>query len=112
MKAYEVYTDFSEVGSGIVFAENVGKAKGKAIRLEIFHDKRFIDIRVKRLPELDGMESEEPADNLWLNEKIRTILVKEHGWQCNEPNVYEKCENCCAKEYCDYYLDIIRGDEE
>lgn len=111
MKAYKVYADYSE-GFEIVFAETVGEAKRKAIRLEFLQDERFIDIRVNRLPALDGMENEEPADNLWLNEMIRTILVKEYGWQCNEPNVYEKCEDCCAKEYCDYYLNIIRSDEE
>lgn len=110
MKAYKVWTDDSDKGCGIVFAESFGKARQQAQGTDACEDEEFINIRVARLPLLDGMENEEPSDNLWLNEKIRKILVKE-GWYCYEPNVYEKCEDCCAKEHCDYYLDIVSESE-
>lgn len=112
MKAYQVYSDYSEY-SQIVFTDTPGKARQEAKHMDEFDFDEFTDIRVKRLPMLDGMESEEPKDSLWLNERIRTILVRDYGWQCVEPNVYEMCDDCCAKEYCDYYKDVICnvGDE-
>jgi hypothetical protein len=99
MKAYAVRTDYSE-GSGIVFAESHNKAKMLALYTDACEDAPYIDIRAKRIPELDGMENCEPKDNPWLNEDIRMILVKEYGWGCVEPGVYEDCDKCCAKQYC------------
>ena len=104
MKAYSVSADYSE-GSDIVFAESRNQARNLARCTNACEDAPYIDIRAKRIPKLDGMEHCEPKDNLWLNEDIRLILVKEYNWACNEPNVYEDCDNCCAKQYCRYYED-------
>lgn len=99
MKAWQACTDWSE-GSQVVFAETRNQARVLVLRTDALEDEEYKDIRAYRLPLLDGMENEEPSDNLWLNEKVRTILVKEYGWQCTYPNEYEPCEECCAKEYC------------
>ena len=104
MKAYAVRTDYSE-GSGIVFAESHNQAKVLALCTDACEDAQYIDIRAKRIPELDGMENCEPKDNPWLNEDVRMILVKEYGWGCVEPGVYEDCNKCCAKQYCHWHED-------
>lgn len=105
MKAYEVYSDYSE-GNKIVFAETANKARAIAAHSDGFEDEEYKDIRAYRLPLLDGMENFEPKDNYWLNEQIRKILVRDYGWQCIEPNVYDPCAECCAKEYCGYWESI------
>ena len=99
MKAYMVYTDYSE-GSGIIFAENRNQARMLAQCTDACEDAPYIDVRAKRLPKLDGMENCEPKDNYWLNEDIRLILVKEYDCGCAEPGQYEDCDKCCAKQYC------------
>lgn len=111
MKAYSVTTNDGECGCNIVFADSVGKAKALALTLDEFEDCKFTDIVAKRKPKLDGMENCEPRDNPWLNDEIRTILVKEYGWYCFEPTE-EECKKCCCNEFCDYYEDYIKDVEE
>lgn len=105
MKAYQVISDFSE-GSKIVFAETANKARAMTVHSDGFEYEDYKDIRAYRLPLLDGMENREPTDNYWLNDEIRTILVRDYGWICTYPNEYESCEDCCAKEYCGHWESI------
>ena len=111
MKAYQVFTDWTE-GVSVVCAETRNQARAKAAYLDGFEDEQYKDIRAIRDPLLDGMEECEPKDNYWLNEKIRTILVRYYNLHCMEPNEYEACESCCANKYCDYYYenDMVNDD--
>lgn len=101
MKAWIANTDYSE-GSAIIFAENRNQARLIAMSTDACEDAPYIDIRVRRVKELDGMEDHEPKDNPWLNDEIRMILVKEYGWSCFEPE-FSDCDTCCAKEHCLYF---------
>lgn len=98
MKAWIARTDYSD-GSTIVFANTRNEAKLLAMGTDFCEYAPYIDIRVRRVPELDGMEKCEPTDNPWLNDDIRLILVKEYDWACVEPQ-YSDCDNCIAKQYC------------
>lgn len=105
MKAYEVTSDFSG-GSKIVFAETANKARAMTAHSDGYEDDGYTDIRAYRLPLLDGMEECEPKDNYWLNDEIRTILVRDYSWSCTYPNEFEPCAECCAKEYCGHWESI------
>ena len=101
MKAWICNTDYSE-GSAIVFANTRNEARKKAQFTQVCEDMPYIDIRAKRLKEIDGMENCEPRDNYWLNDDIRLILVKKYDWACVEP-INEDCDKCIAKQYCHYF---------
>ena len=101
MKAYEVTTIFGDLGSDIVWAEKPSGAKKMAARMERFHDVQFTDLRVRRIPDLDGMIDECPREGAWYSDEIRTILVRDHDWACIEP-VGEECDTCCARQWCHY----------
>lgn len=102
MKAWIANDKNCNYGSEIIFADTRGKAIVKALSRDDFEDLEFTDIRVKRIPMLDGMENAEPTDNPWLNDDIRLILVKEYDWACIEP-IGEDCDVCVAKQYCHYF---------
>lgn len=99
MKAYDVWVDNSDKGSGIVWANNRNEAKVKAQCTYSCEDERYIEIHARRLPKLDGMEDCNPKDNPWLDDNVRKILVEEYGWSCFEPNI-EDCKVCCVKNSC------------
>ena len=114
MKAYMVWVEDSDKGCGIVFAENRNQARVRAERTYACEDEEYIDIHARRLPLLDGLEGENLNADFWHDEKIRTILVKEYGWRCIEPD-YEECAVCSALDYCDEYenyMESIEDDEE
>ena len=102
MKCWVANDKNCDYGSEIIFADTRGKAISEALRRDNFEDLELTDIRVKRLPILDGMEDREPTDNPWLNDEIRLILVKEYDWACIEPE-YSDCDSCIAKEYCHWF---------
>lgn len=102
MKAWLVSNYFGH--ANIVFADTRGRAKTEALTLEDFRYDDFVDIRVKRCQELDGMEDFEPSDNYWLNEDIRAILVRYYGLSCEEPDL-DECKQCCANQYCSEWLE-------
>ncbi len=99
MKAYEVWGSDPDMGCGLVFAENEHKARQYARCVRACRDERYIDIHAKRLSLLDQFAGAEPSDNLWLNEDIRMVLVRDCGWCCIGGKSHE-CNECCAKEYC------------
>lgn len=100
MKAWMVHGADDDNGSFIVFAESRNEARKKAQFTDACENDRYIDINAKRLPGLDGMEDCEPKDNLWLNEEIRLILVRDYGWHCLESGIHEDCNRCNARIYC------------
>lgn len=103
MKAWSVFTDYGDYSS-IVFADTAGRARQKAQSTDACEYVDWRDIRVKRMPKLDGMEDREPRDAPWLNEEIRLILVKDYNWACAEPQ-YSDCDSCSAKEFCHWHDD-------
>ena len=103
MKGWRVSTDTSE-GAVIVFADNRNEAKKMALGHDVLDDARYIDLRAKRVPKIDGMENCEPRDNYWLNDEIRLIMVKEYAWACIETDGSE-CDECVARKYCLYDCD-------
>lgn len=103
MKGWMVQTETSE-GAVIVFADNRNEAKKMAIGHDVLDDARYIDLRAKRVPEIDGMEDCEPKDNYWDNGEIRKIMCKEYAWACVEP-WHEDCDKCAARDVCYYPAD-------
>lgn len=104
MKAWMVSVP-DEWGSTVVFAETRGKARSIAMHTETCADCEFIDIEVRRKPQLDkyyrGLNEMD-----WYNPKDRIALVKECGFQCH-PDYWEleDCTICSAKQYCDGYVE-------
>lgn len=93
-----VYTDVSE-GAVIVFADTASEAKTKALGHDVLDDAEYIQLRVKRIPKIDGLENCKPQDNYWDNGKIRLIMVRDYGWACIEPDGKD-CEKCAARQIC------------
>lgn len=110
MKAWKANVDWENC-SVIVFAETRGEARQMALSLlnEWYTDCRFIDVKVRRVPQADSLWLNRDY-MLWDNPEDRLFLVKELGWYCEYPE-YEICEDCIAKEYCDYYNDILKGNK-
>lgn len=105
MKAYKAWDNGScENWSTVVFAENAREAKKVAIGTELCEDANFIDVRVQRYPVADKLYSGKDEIDWW-DDETRLILVRDMGWQCEEPS-YE-CEGCVAKEYCSWHDDEL-----
>lgn len=101
MKAYHVRDSASDDNcSTIVFAENLTQAKLIAQSTDACEDARYIDIRVKRVPEADGLyKGNSEVD--WYDDETRIVLVRDFGWACWEPSF--ECDNCPAKQYCHWH---------
>ena len=92
-KAYAAWVDDSDKGCSVVFAQNARDAKKNAYSwAESCEDEKYIDIRVKRIPEADKHFDGNIIGD-WYNMELRETLVKEYGWFCIEPNK-EECEVC------------------
>lgn len=105
MKAWEIddYEGFSE----IVFAETPGKAKAIAMKLALFEDYEFAELRPYRVPKADKMYKGDPHMDMDLEENW-IFAVKELGWECFDFD-HEYCERwCCAREFCDKYQDYLK----
>ena len=101
MKAYQVYdSENDDPYLTIVFAENPTKAKLIAQSTETCEDSRYIDIRVRRLPEADELYKGK-AEIDWYDVKMRIALVRDFGWACWEPSF--ECDTCPAKIYCHWH---------
>lgn len=67
MKAYKVYdTEDHEGYQDIVFAETAREAKKQGRTLDSCVDAEYINIRVNRLPFLDGMENRSEQEILYI----------------------------------------------
>lgn len=102
MKAYMVQTDWTEQ-CDIVFAETANKAKSAALGRGICEDVDYIDIHVKRLPEIDKFYKGVQYDEyFWRDLEVRKILIEKYGWYCLYP-FHEECERC---QLCEEYEQI------
>ena len=110
MKAW-LARDKDEFCATVVFAETRGKAKVIAMHTETCEDTDFIDIEVRRKPQMDKYYTEGKKEMDWFNSKDRIALVKDCGFYCDRDYwEFADCEVCSAKEYCDHYQDI-RSDQ-
>ena len=105
MKAYKAYDKTECFYSTVVFAETSGKARSEATRTDTCEDVPFTDIRVLRVPELDGAYRGF-SEMDWYNDIDRRAMVAV-GWKCWEPMDYE-CEACCARDICTH----VDGEED
>ena len=98
MKAYKAWdVENYECGSAVIFAENIKEAKKIAHWLETFEDSRWIDVRVKRYPEMDAHYRGNRTTD-WYDAQDRIALVS-LGWSCVEPLECE-CRECPARAIC------------
>lgn len=103
-KAYMISADYADC-SEVVWAESSGKTKRIALdSCESMWDLRFIDLRAKRLPEVDLLYSGKAIAD-WYDMEIRIKLVSEYGWHCAEPD-YRDCKVCPANSYCDTWEEL------
>ena len=105
MKAWLV-CEKDEFGAAVVFAETRGKAKVLARSTGACEDASFLDIEAHRVPHMDKYYTEGKKEMDWFTLKDRIALITECGFYC-EDATKEKCEDCLAIDYCDYYKDYI-----
>lgn len=55
---------------------------------------------------MDKYYTEGKKEMDWFTLKDRIALITEYGFYC-EDATKEKCEDCLAKDYCNYYKDYI-----
>ena len=101
MKAWLV-REKDEFCATVVFAETRGKAKVLAKYTDACEDCAFVDIEVRRVPQVDKYYEDGKTELDWCNPQDRLILVKELDFSCESVEM-EKCEECSAKEYCISY---------
>lgn len=101
MKAYRAWDDGSDEGyTTIVFAENIHEAKKIASSTQACEYAKWIDIRVKREPNADGLYEGKPEVD-WYDDETRLALVRDFEWSCLEPS--SECGSCVAREYCRFW---------
>lgn len=106
MKAWLVRENSIE-GCEVVFAETRGKATAIALHTETFEDDDFINLVVRRIPEIDKYYTNGKRRMDWNNQKDRLALVKEYGFSCIDECFGEFCGDCLSKDYCDRYDEYI-----
>lgn len=90
----------------VVFAETRGKARSLAKATDACSEADFVDIEVRRMPQADKYYKEGKWHLDFDTPNDRIVLVKECGFRCEYIEPYF-CEDCAAKEYCDYYQDFL-----
>lgn len=103
MKAWLV-REKGEFLATVVFAETRGKARAIARYTDACEDCGFCDIEVHRVPNMDKYYKDGKTEMDWYNPQDRIALVKECCFQCAEIE-YADCDECSAKEFCDFYKD-------
>lgn len=109
MKAYQVWDSGNdENGSTVVFAESARDAKAQARSTDVCENAEYIDIRVKRLPEMDDhCRGRDEID--WRDAEDRRALAA-LGWQCGNPDL-DDCPACPARDLCGYW-DALEFEKE
>lgn len=103
MKAWLV-REKDEFFATVVFAETRGKARAIAQLTDACEDCDFCDIEVHRFPQADKYYKDGKMEMDWDNPQDRIALVKECGFYCVSVE-YADCEDCSAREFCDFYND-------
>lgn len=108
MKAWLV-REKDEFCATVVFAETISEAKSIALTTECCEDVDFINLEARRMPQMDKYYNAGKTEIDWNIPQDRIILCKEGGFFC-EDTLIEDCLKCCAKKYCDYFLDNYSDD--
>ena len=107
MKAWKVWDRQYSYCSTVVFAESAGEAKKVALGTETCEDAAFVDIRVRRFPEMDDAYRGLSEIN-WYDMKDRMKLV-ELGWSCEDMSW--ECDECLCKSKCSWWDEnSVRGE--
>lgn len=99
MKAYHAYEKDSDYAT-IVFAESAAQAKIAAKACDCCEDARYIDIRVRRMPEADKLYKGSSEID-WYDDETRIALVRDFGWSCFDTS--RECDTCPARQYCHWH---------
>lgn len=112
IKAYKCEEDFMGY-STVIFAETAGKARYIALKSDTLgEDNEFKDIRVRRIPALDGFYKGK-AEMDWYDPDDRLAMVKEAGYMCDDDGFDpDECERCSAQEYCAKWEEYAEEQEE
>lgn len=102
MKAWIVREKDVE-GCEVAFAATRGQAKSIALDTATFECSDFIDLEVRRVPQIDKYYTDGKTRMDWGSQKDRLALVKECGFSCTDECFGEFCDDCLAKDYCDRY---------
>ena len=86
----------------VVFADTRTRARMYLNELETFDNYRYIDISPRREKSLDYLDHPDGYVMSIAREKDKIALVKNIGVYCLYPDK-DKCEECCAKEWCSKY---------
>lgn len=98
-KAYHVWAEDRSC-STVVFAKSRNEAKTIALDCDCCEDARYIDITAKRRKDMDCLYKGH-CEIDWYDMETRTALVRDYSWSCEETSW--ECDNCAAKEYCDWF---------
>ncbi len=102
MKAYQAWdAKIVENFSTVVFAETAQAAKRAAMSTACCEFAEYIDIRVRRLPEMDGHDRGRSEID-WYDPEDRKALVA-LGWACLETS--EECDTCLEKGACSHWTE-------
>lgn len=101
MKAWEVRKK-QEFCATVVFAKTKGKAKSLALCTDCCEDSNFLNIEVRRAPQMDKYYKDGKVEMDWFNAQDRIALVKDCGFSC-EYHAPDECKSCTAKEFCSEY---------
>lgn len=97
LKAYKAWDAHSiEPYQTVVFAENEREARRIAYTTDTCEDADYINIRVKRCPQMDE-HYRGKAEIDWYDMEDRKALVA-LGWRCLDTS--EECDTCPVKELC------------
>ena len=100
IKAYRCQEEWMGY-STVIFAETAGKARYIALRSDALgEDNEFKDIRVRRIPTLDGFYKGR-SEMDWDDPEDRLAMVREAGYMCDEDGFDpDECTKCSAQGYC------------
>lgn len=115
MKAWicrnERYSDLATV----IFAETRAAAHALAMFTDACSEAAWVDVSVKRIPELDD-ESRKQREMDWFDPEDRVALVRFGGFTCSYEMSDEDCpcDGCPATGYCSRYESMhdMDGDQK
>lgn len=109
MKAWLV-REKDEFCATVVFAETRNKAKVQALSTDCYENAKYRYIEARRVPQMDKYYADGKREMHWENPQDRVALVKECNFVCDPDYfMWEDCECCSAKEYCDKYAEREDG---
>lgn len=99
LKAYRAWDESECLFTTVVFAKSRGEAKSLAMRTDACEDAEFINIRVRRSPELDECYRGRWEMD-WTDPQDRIDLVKLANFHCSYEIDDPECDICPAREWC------------